>query len=417
MADDKEETISRLEQLPISALPEEWPLPVKLAWLDNTVTTNVTIDESEIIKGIARNAQGTASAANVTANDAQTTAIDAKTTATDAATKANSVLGVATDAKNAADSAETTATDAKNAADSAETTAADAKTAADDAKTAVSGLDTRVTANETQISQNIKDIAENKKKIAEGGGGSGGGGPASYASDYLVEEGTGTNGWYRLYASGWCEQGGVVIGQNMPNQYQWGGEYDFPKPFATTDGLVVLGENENASGTYPARVGKSASSDQQTKRFRIYIRDLSGTVINNRQEPVSWYAVGQCEKPTLPPVPVTPHPQAVDYIVEQKREADGRWYRKYASGYIEQGGKALTQVGVQYLTVDYLTPFTDLSSLLFVGHYGGARNTAYVTAGPAPGKELTAVELVLRNPDNSIYTKTAEAIRYKIEGY
>ena len=46
----------------------------------------------------------------------------------------------------------------------------------------------------------------------------------------------------------------------------------------------------------------------------------------------------------------------IDYVVESKVNADGSWYRKYKSGWLEQGGRFASSATV---TVSFLKPFLD----------------------------------------------------------
>ena len=52
-------------------------------------------------------------------------------------------------------------------------------------------------------------------------------------------------------------------------------------------------------------------------------------------------------------------PSNIDYVVESKVNSDGSWYRKYKSGWLEQGGIGLTVSGNAAKTVTLIKPFKD----------------------------------------------------------
>lgn len=416
--------IEEMEQLPISLLPDDWPLPVKLAWQDNTNTTNITsetlnltLSETETIK---QNQASQASELSVLSQDVQAQKQDLATAKDEAAKALQASATNKTDIGTNSTAIQKLQNEIQNLPTDdklqQEVTAntndiiklkSEIQNLPSDAK-----LEQEIQANKTDIATNTTSIADNLTAIQKLREDVAAGYPGT---DYVVEYKKYSNGFYRLYASGYCEQGGVLQVSNMAGTYPHGGEYPYWRPFEVMDGLVILGTMENATSSVRGDISTPTNNNPKT-HFRVYLRTYAGARVDNFKSYYRWYAAGITAKP--PKAPVTPLPQAVDYIVEQRREADGRWYRKYASGYIEQGGKAITKVGLQFLTVDYLTPFTDITSLLFVGHFGGAASASYVTAGPAPApNELTAVQLALRNPDDTIYTKTAEPIRYMVTGY
>ncbi len=56
-------------------------------------------------------------------------------------------------------------------------------------------------------------------------------------------------------------------------------------------------------------------------------------------------------------------PSAMDYVVESYSDTSGNWYRKYKSGWIEQGG-VLSKENVD-ITVNFLKPFSNLNYCIF----------------------------------------------------
>jgi hypothetical protein len=463
MADKKREEI---EVLPLSVLPDDWPLPVKLSWQDNTTTTNLTVNETLTIKEVADQAQ---SNSNLAKNEAD---------------KANAA---ATDAKNTANAAKIAADGVAGDVASAKTDAAQAKSDAAAAKTATDTLEPRVTANETQIAQNVIDIKANTDAIANGGGGG-----TPIMPDYPT--GTGGRIWdgdkrtilFESDGTFTVTQGGdfkvTVIGGGGGGGSQsgfggGGGGVSVKVLTLTTNTTIPVsvgnggaggaggaaGNKGGASTFQNITVGGGAGGSQGSKNGSggaggagdipggrgkygggasgggggggsggggdgapgaVIIEPLYGAVDN----PVAPYTPTGIEKlidankdaiaQLQQDIKNNTGFRGTDYIVEQKREADGRWYRKYASGYIEQGGKGQSIAYQQYTTFDYLIPFTEPDSLVFNCDINDATLQSYVTKGPdAPPNDTSKIKLAIRYPDGSIHTKPSLTLTWKVEGY
>lgn len=67
---------------------------------------------------------------------------------------------------------------------------------------------------------------------------------------------------------------------------------------------------------------------------------------------------------------------AIDYVVEFKRPTtdDPTWYRKYKSGWIEQGGQVLSLARGATSEVVFLIPFTNNNYALTFGTFGEGFN-------------------------------------------
>lgn len=71
----------------------------------------------------------------------------------------------------------------------------------------------------------------------------------------------------------------------------------------------------------------------------------------------------------------------IDYIVESKVNSDGSWYRKYKSGWLEQGGIGLTVSMDGTKTVTLIKPFKDTKYIVNWLDQDGSTNTSSGTRG------------------------------------
>lgn len=324
MAIDK---IDELEQLPLSMLPDDWPLPVKLAWQDNTNTTNITSETVNLSLTEAEKVQQTqASQGTQLAQLSQSVTqqgqdvATAKQEAQTALTAANSIASKADKAEQDAASALIEATAAKQSAKTNETGIGSNLTAIQQLQIAIKNLpsDTKLeneiqanassitklqdainnlpsdTKLENEIQANASALEKLKEEIEKKVLGFPG-------SDYIVENNIYEKGFCRVYASGWCEQGGTVLGNNMTGTYPYGAEYSFYRPFTTHEGLVIVGVNANATSSIRSDVSLSASSNQELNRFRVYLRNYAGQRVDGQKTGTYWYAVGQTAVPPKPP--------------------------------------------------------------------------------------------------------------------
>ena len=71
----------------------------------------------------------------------------------------------------------------------------------------------------------------------------------------------------------------------------------------------------------------------------------------------------------------------IDYIVESKVNSDGSWYRKYKSGWLEQGGIGLTVSTDGTKTVTLIKPFKDTEYIVNWLDQDGSTNSSSGTRG------------------------------------
>ena len=74
-------------------------------------------------------------------------------------------------------------------------------------------------------------------------------------------------------------------------------------------------------------------------------------------------------------------PDAMDYVVDSYSDEDGTWYRRYKSGWLEQGGVAQSQPNND-MTFTFLKPFADISYVInkTLGDQTGEGNNYTTTA-------------------------------------
>lgn len=105
--------------------------------------------------------------------------------------------------------------------------------------------------------------------------------------DYVIYRGTGTNTWYRIWKSGWVEQGGKATGVASSA----GKPISFPVSFASTDYVFSLALK---GGTSSAVGGIRASNSSVSKSGLTAITSYAGTGNPAYNAPdFVWYAAGQ----------------------------------------------------------------------------------------------------------------------------
>lgn len=98
--------------------------------------------------------------------------------------------------------------------------------------------------------------------------------------DYIIKRWSGTSSWYRIWKSGWVEQGGQCAGTNASAQNTV--TITFLVAFANTK--YVIFKNYNASGTSTPVVGHVSIYDKTTTSAKTY---------NFGTSEKDWYACGQ----------------------------------------------------------------------------------------------------------------------------
>jgi hypothetical protein len=170
-------------------------------------------------------------------------------------------------------------------------------------------------------------------------------------TDVVIEyqEPTEKNGytWYRLYATGWVEQGGFSD---------------------TTSGTVnITLPIVMADSDYSPRITQSYAPSDTDIRVRYIQRCTTTTIYTSSVSGVGfyWQVSGKAD---MTGHEVLPSKKAIDEydhrVIEfQKPTATNNytWYRKYADGWVEQGGidEGYTQGGGGSRTISLLIPMQD----------------------------------------------------------
>ena len=90
-----------------------------------------------------------------------------------------------------------------------------------------------------------------------------------------------------------------------------------------------------------------------------------------------------------------------DYVVESQVNSDGSWYRKYKSGWLEQGGTLDTTTPVGWRSVTFLKPYSVVPSV-FCGVYKGASGIQPTVNSLGPLEITTTTVTLYRDGNTSI---------------
>ena len=210
---------------------------------------------------------------------------------------------------------------------------------------------------------------------------------------YLVKKEVNGNNWYALYSDGWLEQGGVSTGQTVA----------FLKSFANANYTLTLGHEFGNSSDANVWL-QFAKSGKTTTGFTY----ANATTPANTS--INWeakgYAAGTPMENIMYPwisaytsaVPASTAQAAeftgalsgkantdlsnvlanIDYVVESQVNSDGSWYRKYKSGWLEQGGISSSVAGGATTTVTLPKPYSNTNYNVMVQPIG-----AYTASGEA----------------------------------
>ena len=91
----------------------------------------------------------------------------------------------------------------------------------------------------------------------------------------------------------------------------------------------------------------------------------------------------------------------IDYVVESQVNSDGSWYRKYKSGWLEQGGTLDTTTPVGWRSVTFLKPYSVVPSV-FCGVYKGAGGIHPTVDSLGPLEITTTTVTLYRDGNTSI---------------
>lgn len=197
---------------------------------------------------------------------------------------------------------------------------------------------------------------------------------------YLVKKEVNGSNWYNLYSDGWLEQGGYfanpkTIGTTAITETFW-------KPYATPP-TVLFG---NMSTRH------QAAYDSEHYPYNVTATGFTHENVQPIGQGTRWYAFGYAAATPMEnikypwivsftaAVPASTAQAAeftgaltgkantdlsnvlanIDYVVESKvpTASDPNWYRKYKSGWLEQGG-LVTVSGLVGATVTLLKPFAN----------------------------------------------------------
>jgi len=135
--------------------------------------------------------------------------------------------------------------------------------------------------------------------------------------------------WYRLYASGWVEQGGVISGSSSG----WV-TVNLPIIMINTNyTILATSEERNTNNTLQvsAYFNKTISSFQTANCCESFFDDE-----------ISWQVSGKADMTGHEILPAVAEHEEFEHrvILFQKPTAENNytWYRKYADGWVEQGG-------------------------------------------------------------------------------
>lgn len=106
--------------------------------------------------------------------------------------------------------------------------------------------------------------------------------------DYVIYKATGTSSWYRIWKSGWVEQGGTINGSTSSS----GVQINFPVKFASTVYTALLTPRVSSTGTLVAS-GKILESDIAVGSMKVQFTYISnGGSAGYAISILNWYACG-----------------------------------------------------------------------------------------------------------------------------
>lgn len=195
-------------------------------------------------------------------------------------------------------------------------------------------------------------------------------------TDILIEymepnEGPNYN-WYRLYASGFVEQGGRI----KMSSSDYTTTITFPIRMADTNYILVGSElSHSAANTYHNHA--SVGYDKTTTTFKS---DLSTAGDKD------WYCCGKADMAGHEVLPNSAASQTSTIQAYEHRIVDfGKptelnnytWFRKYADGWVEQGGMLATNASTNTVQLPVTMANTNYQIMLSVGNVNGTGSTGY----------------------------------------
>lgn len=197
--------------------------------------------------------------------------------------------------------------------------------------------------------------------------------------------------WYRLYADGWCEQGDrfytdVNGWQNATATLlvpykdvtyhasitsSWSGNGDGASYYyannnkTTTSFMANLTQFSTSYGyaTWKASgyAARNVSAESPSQYLYFYVGDYSVSAIEQTAGITSEELANKVDNNLENTIY-----SKLDFVIDYKAptSADRRWYRKYKSGWVEQGGSNVVLNEISTTTVTYLIPMADTNYTL-----------------------------------------------------
>lgn len=225
------------------------------------------------------------------------------------------------------------------------------------------------------------------------------------AGRYLVKKEVNGNNWYALYSDGWLEQGGYfanpqTIGTGAITETFW-------KPYAAPPTLLFGNMSPRGKAAY----------DSEHYPYDVTATGFTHQNIQPQGQGTRWYAFGYAADTPMEnimypwivsytsAVPASTAQAAeftgalsgkantdlsnvlanIDYVVESKvpTESDPSWYRKYKSGWLEQGGLVASTSGATGTVQTLLKPFANANYTLTATARGTFDRTFLITSKTA----------------------------------
>lgn len=247
-----------------------------------------------------------------------------------------------------------------------------------------------------------------------------------------MQEPTATNNytWYRKYADGWVEQGGVISGNGSSTVFN--SKVNLPVSMADTNYTLTMGNA--GSGAYSSNTGTatvnnaamlSASTNRKTETyffidivgdFTVDSWEVKGMAVStpntNRRVMVQLAvsttdeAVATCTGVLADVAGLKSH----EVIEFQAPTAENNltWYRKYADGWVEQGGQTESSAGNVAKNITFPIEMADTNYAVQVTIRG---ELPYGAPGNNPGVKDTNTTTGM-----AIYSGNTGALYWEVKG-
>ena len=312
----------------------------------------IVTDAKSIAEGIdakATQALDNSNTAINTANSAKQTAESIDGKATQALTNSNIAVSTANSAKQIAEGVNDKATQALANSTTALETATEAKNTADSYQGQITTIESKIPDDATEQNQLVTKT-QMETAVAGSSGFDFEGTKAEF--DAAVAAGTITADSVSLITDD-------VSGDNVATKAEL--QYKVNKAGDTMTGTLKM------SGSNEVRFGNDDNfyyvhQEASSKYLTLYHKNGKGLLINGDQNGIPYYYDGTNYSRLL----TTADLANIDYVVESQKNADGSWYRKYKSGWLEQGNSSPTgdQNFTLNKTINFPKPFADNTYML-----------------------------------------------------